>query len=96
MTSDEQDVAAGGASNRRLTTEDGRTYVASLAIKKFSNGHQLWGYLQLKINGKTRNFYVGKVSAESRAESLKIGWSLAKKKQIIEKQGWHWTRAADK
>ncbi len=90
MASDEQDLAAGGASKRRLATEDGRIYVASVAIQKFSHGYQLWGYLQLKVDGKTKNVYIGKVTADTRAESLKIGWSLARQKKVIEKRGWHW------
>lgn len=86
MSNAEQDQAAGGFEYRSFYLPDRRIVVASIAIKKFKSGHQLWGYLQFKFDGKSRVFYVGKVTSESRAKSLTMGWELVRKKKIIEKK----------
>lgn len=92
MNNDEQDLAAGGFEYRSFYLPDRRKVIASIAIKKFTTGHQLWGYLQFKFDGKSRVFYVGKVTAETRSESLAIGWQLVRKKKIIEKKGLIWCK----
>ena len=86
----EQDHAAGGEKMRKLKHDDGTVATASVSVQLFSNGYQKWGYLRFKTSGKTKNWYLGKVSAETHAESLAIGWKLAREKGVIERLGWSW------
>ena len=66
----EQDEAAGGPERRELRLADGTVVTASVAARHYSRSHQLYGYLQFKAHGKTVTKYIGRVTAESRAESL--------------------------
>ena len=72
----EQDEAAGGPERRELRLADGTVVTASVAARHYSRSHQLYGYLQFKAHGKTVTKYIGRVTAESRAESLRLGWEL--------------------
>ena len=50
----------------------------------------MYGYLQFKAHGKTVTKYIGRVTAESRAESLRLGWELLRSRKLVESFGWSW------
>lgn len=77
---------------RELRVEDEQVAVASIELLKISKN--VWGYLRFKIGSTTTRKYIGKVTAESREESLQLGWSLVRKKKIVEKFGWRWVHRA--
>lgn len=90
QSTDEQNNAAGGAERRQLDIGDGKVVNASIAVRLFKQGHQLYGYLQFKHDYKTVTRYVGQVSAKTKAESLAIGWRMVREKKIAEANGWKW------
>lgn len=86
----EQDKAAGGPERRELRLTDGTVVTASVAVRSFPRSHQLYGYLQFKTHRKTVTKYIGRVSAESRSESLRLGWELLRARKLVESFGWTW------
>lgn len=93
ITSEEQDIAAGGASNRRVVLADGAVVTASVAIQLFKRSHQHWAYLRFKNEGKTVRRYIGNVTSDSREQSLTLGWALVRQKSIVEESGWTWAES---
>ena len=89
-STEEQDRAAGGAERRQLAVLDGAVVQASVAVRTFKKSRQLYGYLQFKHCGKTVTRYIGKVTAETRAEALGIGWGALRTRRIAEANGWRW------
>lgn len=87
---EEQDDAAGGAGLRTIVLEDGTRVLASVAVFEAKLGYQSYAYLRFKSGGKNTKKYVGNVSANSRAQSLKLGWALVRNKKVIEAFGWRW------
>lgn len=87
---EEQDFAAGGQEYRKVKLPSGGEALASIEVHTFSKGIQQWGYLRFKLEGKNYRFYVGKVSAATRAESLATGWRLVRSKRVLERAGWQW------
>ena len=86
--------AAGGPGSRDLRIESGKVVVASIAVRSFTRGpNQSYAYLQYKDNMKTVTKYVGRVTADTRADSLKIGWDLVRKRKLVESLGWRWVRS---
>lgn len=87
----EQDEAADGALRRKLRLADGTIVIASVSVRRFTRSqNQCYGYLQFKSNGKTVTKYIGRVTAESRADSLHIGWNLLRSRKLVENFGWSW------
>ena len=87
----EQDEAAGGPERRELRLVDGTIVMASVAARRYARTpNQCYGYLQFKAHGKTVTKYIGRVTAESRAESLRMGWELLRSRKLIESFGWSW------
>jgi len=69
----EQDEAADGPVRRELRLADGTIVMASVAARRYARTpNQCYGYLQFKAHGKTVTKYIGRVAAESRAESLRL------------------------
>ena len=90
-TSEEQDIAAGGLERRQLRLDNGAIVTASVAVRKFAkSGDESWAYLQFKTEGKTHTKYIGKVSAETRSESLNNGWETVRRRSLVELYGWAW------
>ena len=87
----EQDEAAGGPEQRELRLTDGTVVTASVAARHYRRSHQVYGYLQFKAHGKTVTKYIGRVTAESRAESLRLGWELLRSRKLVESFGWSWS-----
>ena len=89
----EQDEAAGGHEYRQLRLADGTIVTASVAARRFARmSAQCYAYLQFKVHGKTVTKYVGRVTADSRAESLRLGWSLLRSRKLVESFGWDWVK----
>ncbi len=87
----EQDDAAGGPERRELRLADGTIVMASVAARRYARTpNQCYGYLQFKAHGKTVTKYIGRVTAESRAESLRLGWELLRSRKLVESFGWSW------
>ena len=87
----EQDEAAGGPERRELRLVDGTIVMASVAARRYARTpNQCYGYLQFKTHGKTVTKYIGRVTAESRAESLRLGWELLRSRKLVESFGWSW------
>ncbi|PKO68891.1 MAG: hypothetical protein CVU22_07015 [Betaproteobacteria bacterium HGW-Betaproteobacteria-16] len=84
------DNGAGGRKRRLLVLADGRTAVVSLSVRTFKRSRQSYGYMQFKIDGKTVTRYVGKVTAEDKSASLKLGWKLLRHRKLAESNGWQW------
>ena len=73
----EQDEAVGGPERRELRLADGTIVMASVAARRYARApYQCYGYLQFKAHGKTVTKYIGRVTAESLAESLRLAWEL--------------------
>ncbi len=88
---EQQDVAAGGAAFRKVRLEDGGAATASVEIVTLpKKGYQEWAFLRFKTGGKTRKLYVGKVTSETREQSLALAWKLVHEKQVLEKAGLAW------
>lgn len=90
---EEQNQAVGGAQLRELRLEDGTVVTASVAIRSFKpykKSHQVYGYLQFKVHGKTVTKYIGKVTAATRTDALQIGWHLLRQRKLAESFGWSW------
>jgi hypothetical protein len=90
---EEQDQAAGGKECRELRLGDGTVVTASIAIRTFiKTPNQSYGYLQFKVLGKTVTKYVGRVTADTRAASLRIGWAMVRQRKLAQANGWQWVR----
>lgn len=92
----EQDEAAGGHEQRALRLADGTVVTVSVSIRRYSaSPNRLYGYLQFKTLGKTVTKYIGQVTAETRAESLRYGWELLRSRKLVESFGWYWVVSQD-
>ncbi len=91
---EQQDAAAGGREMRELRLDDGSVVTASLEI--LQSGYNLWGYLRFKNGAATTRKYVGRVTADTREESLRLGWELVRRAKVAEAFGWQWTVKAPK
>lgn len=87
----EQDAAAGGGQFRELRLRDGSVVIVSVAARKFvDNSNKRYGYMQFKTQGKTVTKYIGRVTANSHDESLRLGWDLIHTRKLAESFGWRW------
>lgn len=87
----EQDEAAGGPKRRQLRLSDGTLVMASVAARRYTRTpEQCYAYLQFKAGGKTVTKYIGKVTSDSRAKSLRLGWKLVRARKLAEACGWSW------
>jgi hypothetical protein len=86
-----QDAAAGGAAYRHLLLPEFKLVTVSVAVRKFWNTpHQQWAYLQFKADGRTVTRYIGKVTAETKEEAVRIGWAKLRERKLVEANGWTW------
>lgn len=93
----EQDLAAGGFAHRQLRLANGTIVVASVSARQYSRTpNQRYGYLQFKTNGKTVTRYIGRVTADTREESLRLGWKLLRSRKLVEANGWTWVAKPQK
>lgn len=93
----EQDLAAGGLALRELRLADGTVVVASVAARRYRRTpNQCYGYLQFKAHGKTVTKYIGRVTAGTKEESLRLGWELLRTRKLAEANGWAWAAKPQK
>ncbi len=62
---------------------NGGTAIGSIELKRQPKGRRVYAYLRYTYRGRTINRYVGGVTSESRAESLRRGWQLAREKALL-------------
>lgn len=86
--SERQDTAAGGRHARELRVEGGRTYTASIETVKIAN--HFWAYLRFKNGNQTTRKYIGRVTAPTKDECLRLGWKLVRELKVVEIHGWEW------
>ena len=72
----EQDQAAGGHDARIVALADGRSALASVALRQYRNTRRVYAYLRWSDLGTTRERYIGEVTARSRAENLAQAWRI--------------------
>lgn len=85
---EQQDVAAGGREMRELRLDDGS--VVTVSVELLKRGHQIWGYIRFKSGATTTRKYVGRVTAETREESLRLCWNLVRRIRVVDEFGWQW------
>jgi DNA mismatch endonuclease (patch repair protein) len=78
----EQDTAAGGREVRLIQLLGGDTATASTLLHR-PQGRRIYAYLRYKHAGRNHRFYVGEVTARTRAEALRRGWKLAREKGLV-------------
>lgn len=78
----EQDVAAGGRKNRRVTDSVGGP-LGSVALRRKADGRRIYAYLRWSEGGQTAESYLGEVDATTRAENLVLAWSLAAERKLV-------------
>lgn len=78
----EQDTAAGGREMRLIHLPTGGAATASILLHR-PQGRRIYGYLRYKHAGRNHRFYVGEVTAPTRAEALRRGWNLAREKGLV-------------
>jgi len=72
----EQDRAAGGRAERIFAQVDERPATASIALRVYPKGRRVYAYLRWSDHGRTRERYIGEVTAHNRAENLTQAWRL--------------------
>ena len=83
----EQDRAAGGIERRKLRIQSGDVVTASLQL----SGKAPLFTLTLRFkSGPTVSRPVGKISASTRFEALKLGWEKVREEKLAEKNSWSW------
>ena len=90
-----QDQAAGGKEFRELILQDGTIVCVSVAVRQFKKAAigRRYGYMQFKTKMKTTTKYICSVTANSKEESLKIGWDLLRGSNLAESNGWVWVKS---
>jgi DNA mismatch endonuclease, patch repair protein len=78
----EQDAAAGGHDQRVVPLDDGRIALGSVALRVFPRSRRIRAYLRWSDRGRTREKYLGEVSADTRLENLHRAWVLARKRGL--------------
>jgi len=64
--------------------------VVRASIETMKTGNNIWAYVRFKSGSQTTRKYVGRVTAETQAECLRLGWTLVRKLKIAESNGWSW------
>jgi DNA mismatch endonuclease (patch repair protein) len=72
----EQDKAAGGRDVRVLTLPDGDSAIGSIALRVYPKSRRVRAYLRWSSHGKTRERYVGEVTADNRIDNLALAWRI--------------------
>lgn len=89
LAAEEQDLAAGGSSARRLRTRSGNVATVSLALTESGSGIRIT--MRFKSGGGTVQRMVGCVPASTpRAEALRLGWKMAREPGFVEREEWMW------
>jgi hypothetical protein len=93
----EQDEVTGGEAYRQLRLNDGTIVLVSVSVRKFlKSPSKRYAYMQFKSSRKTVTKYVGAVTADSKLNSLVLGWRLLRQRKIAEANGWEWVKKTQK
>lgn len=79
----EQDRAAGGRHRRLVVLDEGSAATGSIALRLYRRTRRIRAYLRWSQQGRTRERYVGEVSAPTRAANLAQGWSIARSRGMV-------------
>jgi DNA mismatch endonuclease (patch repair protein) len=92
--STEQDQAAGGHDTRLVTLVDRECAVGSIALRLYPKSRRVRAYLRWSDRGRTRERYVGEVTADNRKDNLAHAWRLVAERGLTDQatEG-HRTRA---
>jgi DNA mismatch endonuclease, patch repair protein len=83
----EQDRAAGGRDRRRVQLGDDETAIGSIELKRpWKPSEATYAYLRYSQGGRTVTRYVGKATATTREEALRLGWALAHAKGLLDQR----------
>jgi DNA mismatch endonuclease (patch repair protein) len=74
----EQDKAAGGRSSRLVNLGEGRTALASVALKLYPKTRRLRAVLRWSQDGRSPERYLGEVEHDTRSANLAEGWQRAR------------------
>jgi DNA mismatch endonuclease (patch repair protein) len=74
----EQDIAAGGRNKRLVDLGDGRSAIASVALKVYPNTRRIRAVLRWSQDGKSPERYLGEVEYSTRASNLADAWQRAR------------------
>lgn len=80
----EQDRAAGEHNIRVVALPGGRAAVGSIALRLYPKSRRVRAYLRWSDFGKTRERYVGEVTADTRAENLAQAWRLVMERGLTD------------
>lgn len=79
----EQDRAAGGHHRRLVNLGDGRTALASVALKVYPNTRRIRAVLRWSQDGRSPERYLGEVKQDTRAANLAEGWKRARARGLL-------------
>jgi DNA mismatch endonuclease (patch repair protein) len=83
----EQDRAAGGRDRRRVRLGSDVTAIGSIELKRpWKPSAATYAYLRYSQGGRTVTRYVGKATATTREEALRLGWELAHSKGLLDQR----------
>ena len=77
----EQDRAANGRENRRVTAGD-QAVLASVALRRKRDGRRVYAYLRWSDHGRTAERYLGEVDQATRAANLAQAWRMAREDRV--------------
>src|SRR5262245_57695801 len=77
----EQDRAAGGRARRRVSLNDRRDGLASVAL--LQHHHAVFAYLRFTEDSKTVTRYIGPVKGRTRDAALREAWRAARSSGLL-------------
>lgn len=80
----EQDKAAGGHDIRMVALPDADRAVGSIALRLYPKSRRVRAYLRWSSGGKTRERYVGEVTADSRMDNLILAWRIVTDRKLTD------------
>lgn len=80
----EQDEAAGGHDVRLVTLAGGDCAIGSIALRLYPKSRRVRAYLRWSDHGRTRERYVGEVTADKRRDNLAQAWRLVEERGLTE------------
>lgn len=82
----EQDRAAGGRHRRVVVLDGSEEPTGSIAFRVYSRTRRIRAYLRWSQRGRTRERYIGEVTASTRAANLKQAWAIARTAGLVREE----------
>jgi DNA mismatch endonuclease, patch repair protein len=83
----EQDLAAGEHNARSIAITGGGSAVGSIALRLYPKSRRVRAYLRWSERGKTRERYIGEVTADDRAGNLARAWRMVAERGMTNQAG---------